>query len=300
MRAILALRSVRAPAGICASLMKGAQKTWNIGAFTLGSLPSRAVCLPSPPSGAPHRDQRSNILWDANTFRDMTTRHVSEERFWTGPLITRIDFSHRPLPLRAPSWLDKHLTRPGSFYFPTLVGYGLFPVTLAVLAALSKDSSPAWAFILVVFLCGLTTGATQNYDLAHLLHITPKETHYVATALLATFRGFAGSFGAAIGGGLFPRTLDGSLKGRFADQGMERAALIRRLLGSPALVEQLDGVEKQIAVAGYQDALKLLWLSMALIAVAMLFVQAGVGPKWDAEKHRLEGERQSLLNEAQR
>ncbi|KAF7197060.1 Vacuolar basic amino acid transporter 1 [Pseudocercospora fuligena] len=195
-------------------------------------------------------------------------------------------------------WL--HVKRPGSFYFPTLVGYGLFPVTLAVLAALSKECSPAWAFILVVFLCGLMTGAALNYNLAHLLHITPKETHYVATALLATFRGFAGSFGAAIGGGLFTRTLDTSLKSRFADQGMERAALTRRLLGSPALVEQLDGVEKQIAIAGYQDALKLLWLSMALIAVAMLFVQAGTGSRGDAEKRRLREEQQGLLDEAQR
>ncbi|KXT02911.1 hypothetical protein AC578_1823 [Pseudocercospora eumusae] len=194
-------------------------------------------------------------------------------------------------------WL--HVKRPGSFYFPTLVGYGLFPFTLAVLAVLSKDSSPAWAFILVVFLCGLTTGAALNYNLAHLLHITPKETHYVATALLATFRGFAAFFGAAIGGALFTRMLDASLKTRFAEQGMERPALIRRLLGSPALVEQLDGVERQIAVAGYQDALKLLWLSMALIAVAMLFVQAGTGQTGDAEKRKLEGERQGLLNEAQ-
>ncbi|KXT09196.1 hypothetical protein AC579_425 [Pseudocercospora musae] len=194
-------------------------------------------------------------------------------------------------------WL--HVKRPGSFYFPTLAGYGLFPFTLAVLAALSKDSSPAWAFILVVFLCGVTTGAALNYNLAHLLHITPKETHYVATALLATFRGFAGSFGVAIGGGLFTRTLDASLKTRFAEQRMDRAALIRRLLGSPALVEQLDGVEKQIAVASYQDALKLLWLSMALIAAAMLFVQAGTGQKGDAEKRKLEGERQGLINEAQ-
>lgn len=193
-------------------------------------------------------------------------------------------------------WL--HVKRPGSFYLPTLVGYGLFPITLAVLAALSKATSPAWLFILVVFICGFTTGASLNYNLAHLLHITPKETHYVATALLATFRGFAGSFGAAIGGGLFTRTLDTSLQTQFAEQGLERAVLIRRLLGSPALVGQLHGVEKQIAIVGYQDALRLLWIVMALAAVAVFFVQAGVGWRGDVEmRSKLDRDRRALLDD---
>lgn len=112
---------------------------------------------------------------------------------------------------------------------------------------------------------------------AHVLHLTPKETHYVATALLATFRGFAGSFGSAIGGGLFIRTLDSSLTTHFAERGIKNDALIRKLLGSPALVASLTGIEREVAVTGYEESLKTLWLTMAGLAVLMVFVQAGTG-----------------------
>lgn len=118
-----------------------------------------------------------------------------------------------------------------------------------------------------------------TFGRAHVLHLTPKETHYVATALLATFRGFAGSFGSAIGGGLFTRTLDSALTAHFAERGIENKALVRKLLGSPALVATLSGVERDVAVTSYEESLEVLWLAMAGVAVVMVFVQAGTGWK---------------------
>jgi MFS family permease len=194
-------------------------------------------------------------------------------------------------------WL--HIKRPGSFYLPGVITYALLPVSLVVLAMISKDDSPVALFIIVLILCGFVTGAALNYTLAHLLHLTPKDTHYVASALLATFRGFAGSFGSAIGGGLFIRTLDTTLTARFAERGLKRDDLVRRLLGSPALVEQLEGVEREVAVQGYEESLKYLWLAMAGIAVLMVFVQAAVGWTGHTEKEdqKSRTERQTLLRE---
>ena len=138
----------------------------------------------------------------------------------------------------------------------------------------------------------------MNYNLAHLLHITPKETHYVATALLATFRGFAGSFGSALGGGIFQRQLSSSLKSRFGDAGLSNPRLVRQLLGSPVLVGKLEGKERDIAIGGYQDALKVLWLTMGAIALLSFFVQAGTGWKGEAEQRASADERQALLDES--
>jgi hypothetical protein len=175
-------------------------------------------------------------------------------------------------------WL--HIRRFGSFYIPSVVAYALFPLTLIALAALSTEHSSPVLYVLVVFACGAATGASLNYNLAHLLHLTPKSTHYIATSLLATFRGFAGSFGSAIGGGLFTRALYHSLEHGFAEAGLRhKEELIRRLLGSPALVEQLGGIEREIAIQGYQDALRTLFLAGAGLAVLMVLVQAGTGWK---------------------
>lgn len=170
-----------------------------------------------------------------------------------------------------------HIRRPGSFYLSTLLTYATFPLSLLLLAFLTRaDSSPVLV-IAVLIVNGVIAGASLNYGMAHVLHLTPKDTHYVATALLATFRGFAGSFGSAIGGGLFTRTLDAKLTAHFAKGGISDAALVRRLLGSPALVGTLSGVEKVAAVTSYEESLKVLWLVMAGVAVVVVFVQAGTG-----------------------
>ena len=196
----------------------------------------------------------------------------------------------------AVGWL--HIKRQGSFYIPSVVVYALFPITLVLLAGLTTEHSSPVLFVLVVFACGAVTGAALNYNLAHLLHLTPKSTHYVATSLLATFRGFAGSFGSAIGGGLFTRTLYQSLEHGFEEKGLKhRGDLVRRLLGSPALVGGLSGLEREVAITGYEDALRTLFLAGAGLAAVTVLVQAGTGWKGAKdEESKLEEERRALID----
>jgi MFS family permease len=177
-----------------------------------------------------------------------------------------------------------HIRRSGSFYVPTLVVYILFPFTMVLLAILSTHDSNKWLYVLDILASGGLTGAALNYNLAHLLHLTPKSTHYVATSLLATFRGFSGSFGSAIGGGMFSRTLYNSLTRQFAERGIKNEELVIRLLGSPALVGSLEGLQKEVAVRGYEEALRMLFLGGAALAALMVFVQAGTGWKAAGEE----------------
>lgn len=171
-----------------------------------------------------------------------------------------------------------HIRRRGSFYTPTLACYAIFPVTLAALAALAHHDASVAAFVVSAAVCGLATGAALNYNLAHLLHITPPGTAYVATAMLSTFRALSGSFGSAIGGGFFARALRGTLERRFAAAGLShQEELIRQLLGAPGLVGSLRGVEHEVAQASYEEALRTLWLAAAGLAVAMAVVQACAG-----------------------
>ena len=142
--------------------------------------------------------------------------------------------------------------------------------------------------MLITFSNGLVVGATLNYALAHLLHLTPIETHFIATSLLATFRGFAGSFGSAVGGGAFARILRTRL-----ELGGLNAELIRKLMGSPALVQQLSGWEKEVAVMSYSAALQGLFYFGAVLAVLMIAVQAAAGrgpPEEEVERQSEDGE----------
>ena len=186
-------------------------------------------------------------------------------------------------------WL--HIRRSGSFYIPSLVVYALFPLTLVALAGIaSTHDGSVVLYVAIVFVNGFVTGAALNYTLAHLLHLTPSATHYVATSLIATFRGFAGSFASAVGGGLFTRVLRESLTRQFEEHGLVKDVLVRRLLGSPALVPGLEGLEREIAVQGYQDALRALWLAAAGLAALMVIVQAGTGWKGAKEDKIVEDE----------
>jgi predicted membrane channel-forming protein YqfA (hemolysin III family) len=173
-----------------------------------------------------------------------------------------------------------HIRRNGSFYVPTLISMGLFPITLLVLALISTAETPSALFVAVVFCNGFLTGASLNYALVHVLHLTLSDVHPIVISLVATFRGFAGSFGSAIGGGLFGRVLDKSLKKGFKNAGLEhRSDLIRRLLGSPALVGRLKGKEHEVAVSAYQNAIRALFLAGVGLAVIVVLVQAGTGWK---------------------
>ncbi|KAF1954481.1 MFS general substrate transporter [Byssothecium circinans] len=180
-----------------------------------------------------------------------------------------------------------HIRRNGSFYMHSVVSMMLFPLTLLVLVFISTPDSSWGLYVLMVFCNGALAGAGLNYTLVHLLHLTVPEVHPIVLSLLATFRGFAGSFGSAIGGGLFERVLHKSLVNGFADAGLgDRSSLIRTLLGSPATVGTLDGEEKEVAVNAYEDAVKALFLGAVCLSVIVAMVQAGTG--WTAPAKRYE------------
>ena len=182
-------------------------------------------------------------------------------------------------------WL--HIHRSGSFWLPSLVSLACFGVTLLGLSLVGTPSSLAWLFILDVVLNGLATGAALNYTLAHLLHLSHQDTHFVTSSLLATFRGFGGSFGTAIGGGIFYRVLRNVLVRGFRDidgvddLGPDRTELVKRLLGSPALVfhGDLTSREHAVAIEGYATASAATWRAASMLVVLVLIVQAATG--WD-------------------
>jgi sugar phosphate permease len=179
-------------------------------------------------------------------------------------------------------WL--HVKRSGSFWAACLVSVAAFGLAILGLSFVSNAAADAWVYIAVVFLNGFATGAALNYTLAHMLHLAEPENHFIATSLLTTFRGFAGSFGTAIGGGVFARTLRGVLATGFEklDGGVPskgRLELITRLIGSPALVYggDLSDAERAVAVQGYEAALKVLYRGAAAACLLVLVVQAGTG-----------------------
>lgn len=147
-------------------------------------------------------------------------------------------------------------------------------------------------YCVATFLNGIITGAGINYTLLHVLHLTPTSTHFSITSVVATFRGLAGSFGSAAGGAVFSRLLRSSLeKGFEAKEGLDERSreLIRKLLGSPAMVWELKGVEKSIAVNGYVDAIRGVFIAASILAATMVIVQAATGLHPLKEKPRGNG-----------
>ncbi|KAI0521776.1 major facilitator superfamily domain-containing protein [Xylaria bambusicola] len=198
-----------------------------------------------------------------------------------------------------------HIRRSGSYWGASVICFALFGISLLALSTSSTRDTPFGLYVAIVFLNGLFTGGALNYTMSHLLHLTLPETHYVATSLLGTFRGFAGSFGSAIGGGIFARTLRGSL-----EEGLkrldgsdhlskERAELVRKLIGSPLLVYNggLSGAERGVAVQGYSGALRVLFQAAVVLTVFVLLLQAATGwrgPK-DEKDRDSEEESESLV-----
>ncbi|ROT41436.1 MFS general substrate transporter [Sodiomyces alkalinus F11] len=179
-------------------------------------------------------------------------------------------------------WL--HVRRNGDFWLPSIIGLGLSGVTLYALSLVGTTTAPAWSFVLVVFLSGLATGGSLNYTLAHLLHLTSPTEHFISTSLLNTFRGFGGSFGTAIGGGIFYRLLRSGLINEFLQLDGDRLTedrrqLITRLIGSPALVYNggLEDAERQIAVECYAAASRGTWQAAAALTIAAVALQAATG-----------------------
>ena len=170
-----------------------------------------------------------------------------------------------------------------------ILAIALFSGTEYVLSQVSNTETKAWAYFLLTFINGAGTGASLNYTLAHLLHLTIPKTHFITITLLGTFRGFGGTFGSTIGGGIFQRILKATLETGFAEKGLQgRAELIRELLGSPASVSSLSGAAHEVAVNAYMAALKGVFIAGGVLSSLMIIVQAGTG--WTAPTEEEESE----------
>jgi MFS family permease len=171
-----------------------------------------------------------------------------------------------------------HIRKTSSYYISTLMVFLLFALSNFILAILSTPSSPTIAYVVSTFFNGLFIGASMNYALSHMLHLTDPNVHYIVTSLLGMFRGSAGSFGSAIGGGFFQRELKKALEKGFGKHGLSgKDDLVRKLLGSPALVRILSGVEKEVAIQSYEHAVKILILGGCVLAVVATMLQACTG-----------------------
>ncbi|BDD64374.1 hypothetical protein MPDQ_000346 [Monascus purpureus] len=166
-----------------------------------------------------------------------------------------------------------HIRKAGSYYISCLLVFFLFASSTFLLSVLSTPTSSTIAYVSAIFINGIFAGAASNYSMSHVLHLTSPHVNYIVTSLLAMSRGFAGSFGSAIGGGLFYRQLKIFLETGFAGHD----ELIRKLLGSPALVSELTGPEKEVAVQSYEHAVRMLFLAGSILALAATVFQAGTG-----------------------
>jgi hypothetical protein len=133
----------------------------------------------------------------------------------------------------------------------------------------------------------------MNYTLAHIQHLVHTDVRLIAISIFFTFRGFAGTFGATVGGSVFGRALKVSLVKRFEEEDMvlpER--LLRELVGSPRAVQRLHGFAHKAAVQGYVDALRTLFLAGVGLACVTFVLQAFTGWKGaeDREKERAAAE----------
>ncbi|KAL1891563.1 hypothetical protein Cpir12675_004935 [Ceratocystis pirilliformis] len=179
-------------------------------------------------------------------------------------------------------WL--HIRHHGSFWLSSILSLAIFCLTLVLVASSGSTSSPSWLFVLYVFLNGLATGGGVNYTLAHMLHLTSPDVHFVSTSLLGMFRGFGGSFGTAIGGGYFMRLLKSLLTEEFArlDGGVmspRHEDLVVKLAGRPSYVFDggLSANEEIIARSGYAAALQQTWRMAALVGLTSIVLQGMCG-----------------------
>jgi hypothetical protein len=180
-----------------------------------------------------------------------------------------------------------HLRKGGSYALSCLVSILCSGVTLFCVSFVSTATSSAAVYVSLLVVNGVATGAALQYTLAHLLYVAPSspKEQYTASSLFGTFRGFAGSFGTAIGGGFVKRRLQETLSTGFRHldggdgQSEARKQLISRLIGSPSLVFSggLTDAERSVAVHGYEATLKDLYQAAALVCVLVLFIQAGTG-----------------------
>ncbi|KAK1833226.1 hypothetical protein QBC39DRAFT_380701 [Podospora conica] len=182
--------------------------------------------------------------------------------------------------------MHRHPRPTTTHWTPTLLSLCTFGFSFLLLARASLSASLP-SFLASAFLNGLSTGAALNYSLAHVLGRAPEADGFLVTGLLSTFRGFAGSFGAAGGGGLFGRLVRRGLEEGFTG---ERAWLVSVLVGSPAKVWEagvLSEAERGVAVGAYREAIGGLFGVVVGVVGVVVVLQAGTG--WKPREEEEEG-----------
>jgi MFS family permease len=181
-----------------------------------------------------------------------------------------------------------HIRSNRSYYLPSLLAFLCFAITEALLSHLSTATAPLPLYLTVSFFNGFCAGAILNYTLAHVLFLTPQTTHVIVIPFIAMLRSLAGSFGSAISGGIFLRSLTSSLKaglGTIDIPAERKAELIKKLIGNPGLVWTLPSAAlREMALSAYVDAYRTMFWAGTAMAVAMGVVQAGTGWKVPREE----------------
>ena len=160
------------------------------------------------------------------------------------------------------------------------MAYALFTLSLLAISTATTENVGMWTYACAVGVNGFMIGASMIYTLTHVLHRTPRHSHFIVSSLIGTVRGLSACFGSAIGGGVFARILQRALAKGFQERGVAvegERELIRRLLGSPALVRTLVGVEREVALEGYVLTLRTLFMAAAALAAVAMVLQAGTG-----------------------
>lgn len=182
-----------------------------------------------------------------------------------------------------------HRRRPrgsGVYWGECILCLTWFGASFAGLSWTSGRGEMGW-FLVGAFMNGVGTGAALNYTLEHVLGRAGEGEGFLVTGLLSTFRGFAGSFGAAGGGGLFGRLLRRGL-----EKGGFEGGMVSVLVGSPAKVWEeglLSEVERGVAVRAYREALSELFAVVVGVVVVVVVLQAGTGWKGREEEEEEDG-----------
>ena len=131
------------------------------------------------------------------------------------------------------------------------------------------------AYLSLLVANGLATGGVLNFTLAHVLSTTSEKA--IVASMYATFRGLAPSAGSGLAGGILQRMLENSLTRSIgehrqnANLAQADRDLIQRLKGSPTLVWQLDGWQRDVGIMAYQQAIKsVFWLAFGCAFVAVI------------------------------
>ncbi|KAK9898539.1 MFS general substrate transporter [Cystobasidium minutum MCA 4210] len=170
----------------------------------------------------------------------------------------------------------------GGYYWQSLVSVALFTLTYVAFYCISA-TAPISQCVGLLVLNGLGAGAVLVYTLAHILSTTHEKA--IVTGLYNTFRGLAPSFGAGVAGGILQRRIQKSLiksilpyrrDGRLTP---EDWLLINRLKGSPTLVWQLAGWQREVGIKAYEYAIKVIFLFAIAAGILSLIAQAFTYPR---------------------